>query len=394
MRAFFFIPLFIILAFSVASQTGLADESRAFIHHIDFNQASVFQNPQPWDQSNGELRFNGGDPKRDYTNLFSQKIVPDFHLEVRALWTGGSIENGLGVVFRYIDPKNYFAFQVSNEGRFRVIKMLKGIITDIIPWKCVSILAENTPNDLFVLCTGDRQRFYINNSLVAVVIDKDFSQSPVNIGVISHGDVLCNFHDLIVEGVTSSENALFTDRPSKKVDFSKSSQGFGLQPPWQIEFGRLIFYGGPENEYLNVPFDEYARPLVISVKTNWIGKSKSDGFGLVFDYKDDSSYNVFLISGQGEYQISRKFLGQWSDLIAWKKGTASKEKINILSIEYLEKSVNFSINGVVEASIPLSAFTNSGYVKTGLYSKGSVRCSFGDFSVQEITFSAKKPIIP
>jgi len=84
----------------------------------------------------------------------------------------GSHNNGYGVVFRRYDAQNYYLFILSNDGSYRVIRVLDGkskIMSDWI-WADTIKREVNAQNRLRVVSQDDRFQFYINDQLLQLCI--------------------------------------------------------------------------------------------------------------------------------------------------------------------------------------------------------------------------------
>jgi hypothetical protein len=84
----------------------------------------------------------------------------------------GSHNNGYGVVFRRYDAQNYYLFILSNDGSYRVIRMLDGKSKIMSDWIWLDAIQRdiNAQNRLRVVAQADRFQFYINDQLLELCI--------------------------------------------------------------------------------------------------------------------------------------------------------------------------------------------------------------------------------
>lgn len=102
--------------------------------------------------------------------------LADFDVRVAAyLYDGvfdGSHNNGYGVVFRRYDAQNYYLFIISNDGSYRVVRVLNGVTKIMSDWIWLDAIQKpiNAVNHLRVVGRGDTFQFYINDQLLELCI--------------------------------------------------------------------------------------------------------------------------------------------------------------------------------------------------------------------------------
>lgn len=84
----------------------------------------------------------------------------------------GSHNNGYGVVFRRYDAQNYYLFIISNDGSYRVMRVLNGETKIMSDWIWLDVIQQplNAVNHLRVVGRGDTFQFYINDQLLELCI--------------------------------------------------------------------------------------------------------------------------------------------------------------------------------------------------------------------------------
>lgn len=84
----------------------------------------------------------------------------------------GSHNNGYGVVFRRFDAQNYYLFIISNDGSYRVVRVLDGETKIMSDWIWLDVIQKplNAVNHLRVVGRGDVFQFYINDHRLALCI--------------------------------------------------------------------------------------------------------------------------------------------------------------------------------------------------------------------------------
>lgn len=99
----------------------------------------------------------------------------DFDYRVMGAAVGGPVDNGYGVVFRYRDPANHYAFYVSSDGYYKVTRTQGGQTTDLSTWIDSPVIAQGIGgvNTLRVVGVGGSFRFEVNGESVPVCVPDD-----------------------------------------------------------------------------------------------------------------------------------------------------------------------------------------------------------------------------
>jgi len=96
----------------------------------------------------------------------------DFDLRVRLFASDGPIDNGYGVIFRFQDNDNaliaddrYYAFQISSDGYYRLVRRTDGEEREVSTWIPSAIVHPglNVTNVIRVVALGDTFRFFVND---------------------------------------------------------------------------------------------------------------------------------------------------------------------------------------------------------------------------------------
>lgn len=101
-------------------------------------------------------------------------VIGDAIVEVEATTIGGPADNALGIVARYQDNDNYYAFLVSADGYYAILHFVDGQLTWDQQWEfdgLTGVRMGMASNQLRLLAQGRLLRFYVNGALRAVVQD-------------------------------------------------------------------------------------------------------------------------------------------------------------------------------------------------------------------------------
>ena len=167
-------------------------------------------------------------------NVFSalDRKFNDMDLRVTARQIAGPDDNQFGVVFRYKDLDNYYAFLISSDGYYSLVKRQGGAPEVISDWGATAVVRQGqVTNEIRIVALGDAFRFFINGEAMPLCLkgenalsmwdpsqpgqcytgdltyiyrDTDFAQGRIALtagsSVDLSGDIVVGFDDLIIIG--------------------------------------------------------------------------------------------------------------------------------------------------------------------------------------------------
>jgi len=111
-------------------------------------------------------------------------IFSNTRIEVQAQKLVGPDDNDYGIVCRFQDEGNYYAFLYSSDGYYGIVKvkdhqyqMLNSSSMQFSP----HILGKDSTNQLRADCVGTILSMYVNNHLIAQAVDEDFDSGKVGL---------------------------------------------------------------------------------------------------------------------------------------------------------------------------------------------------------------------
>jgi hypothetical protein len=126
------------------------------------------QGRQSADLVDGELVLTENSGYTDvgfYARLESRKFG-DFDLRVRTKLISGDNDNRYGVIFRWRDFDNYYIFEISGDGYYRLTKVEDGAAEPITVWTPSEIVYQGQAvNEIQIIGKGDRFTFRINQQI-------------------------------------------------------------------------------------------------------------------------------------------------------------------------------------------------------------------------------------
>jgi hypothetical protein len=131
------------------------------------------------------------------------KNFADVRLQVTATKAAGPNDNDFGVICRLQDNDNFYAFLVSSDGFYGIMKMQAGeraMIGQDAMLSTKAIRQGDAANDLIAECIGDHLALHVNGQLVADVTDSSFGSGDVGLiaGTFDQTGVEIHFDDFVV----------------------------------------------------------------------------------------------------------------------------------------------------------------------------------------------------
>ena len=132
---------------------------------------------------NGGLRIYIAEKQYDFWSR-PGKRVSDVRLEVDAIKLGGPDDNDFGLICRYQDRDNFYAFLTSSDGYAGILKVKAGkyvIISGSQMAYSESVHRGTAQNHLRADCTGANLSLYVNEKKILGVQDQDFKTGEIGL---------------------------------------------------------------------------------------------------------------------------------------------------------------------------------------------------------------------
>jgi len=127
------------------------------------------------------LTESTGIPESAFYARLDSRRFSDFDLRVRARQVGGADDNSFGVIFRWRNFDNYYRFEISGDGYYRLSKTLEGRTETITQWiKSETIHTGNTANEIRIRAQDDQFSFFINGQPVQLCTKGENREPLVN----------------------------------------------------------------------------------------------------------------------------------------------------------------------------------------------------------------------
>jgi len=135
------------------------------------------------DYSNGALRIYVNRAQYDYWSV-AGKNYEDVHLESDIVKGDGPDDNDYGLICRYRDQDNFYAFVISSDGYAGIIKVKDGayqVLSGESLQYVEAVRRGNDRNRLQAICAGTVLKFSVNGILLFEVTDADFTSGDVGV---------------------------------------------------------------------------------------------------------------------------------------------------------------------------------------------------------------------
>ncbi|MEN4013573.1 MAG: hypothetical protein AB1453_03670 [Chloroflexota bacterium] len=132
----------------------------------------------------GSLAFVVNQANYDYWSLAGRRYT-DVILAVEARLVSGSTDNDFGLICRFQDEYNFYAFLISSDGYGGIVKIKDGlyqILSNPEGLEFGKMIAQgDAVNQIRADCNGSRLTLYVNQQKFAEVEDADFTIGDVGL---------------------------------------------------------------------------------------------------------------------------------------------------------------------------------------------------------------------
>ena len=126
----------------------------------------------------------------------------DFVMEVDTKLVDGTDDNWHGIICRYQDDANYYAFAISADGYYLITKFADAAIVDLEPVTQSEHIDQgwDTVNSVRIECNGNRLTLSVNGHVLGSVTDSTFSSGQIGLTCTSWGGTFSQiaFDNLVI----------------------------------------------------------------------------------------------------------------------------------------------------------------------------------------------------
>ncbi len=188
---------------------ALTDSDRTVLYSEDFSNSS-----SGWDyfsESAATLAYNNA--RYEITVHDSDLVVwgnanvdnfDDGYISVDTIQLGGPDDNAYGIVFRYVDQDNFYRFDISGDGYYRLGLYEDDVWTTLVGWNSTDLVNQGqAANKIGIRCEGDAITLYINGVELDTVFDGAHRYGDIGLGVetMSMSGASIAFDNLVVHSL-------------------------------------------------------------------------------------------------------------------------------------------------------------------------------------------------
>ncbi len=114
----------------------------------------------------------------------------NFQLDVDASQVAGPDSNAFGVLFRYLNPDNYYRFYITSTGYVHLGKRFKGEWSSIVDWqKSTAVHPGTATNHITVVADGPSLTCYVNENQVLQATDYSLVSGDIGVAASAFATV-------------------------------------------------------------------------------------------------------------------------------------------------------------------------------------------------------------
>jgi hypothetical protein len=114
-----------------------------------------------------------------WATLDTGEVYKDFYVEVEAEPLEGPADGMLGLIFRYADADNFYAFLTSADGYYALIAFVDGEVERLVDWAETDALDPGGENLLGVLAVGRELAIFANDEELDRVTDRSLAEGDI-----------------------------------------------------------------------------------------------------------------------------------------------------------------------------------------------------------------------
>ncbi len=331
-----------------------------------------------------------------------QPPTPDFTLEADARIVNGPAASAMGVIFRYVDYGNYYAFFVNGNGEYLIGKRQNKTWQPIgnASWtSSPNIQKGQSTNRLKIVAQNSEFSAFANGQPLITIRDPSFTQGAVGFVIQSpkgSPPTKVAFDNLsVTNGFAGSAVVLVKD------NFASKATGWSEWTPvgeTKYEQGNYVIRVSEEDHGVYGCYPKLiASDFALEIDARLTEGSEDASLELIFRYKDAANYYGFELNRQGQYRFNKLADREWQDIgINWTSSPAIRtgDGTNHLKVVAQGPTLSFYANNQFLATIEDSSIDRG---KIGLSANrrkgGVVTAAFDNLKLYTSAASAP-PVAP
>ena len=321
----------------------------------------------------------------------------DAQIEVDATRIGGPETGEFGIICRYQDGDNYYAFEITGDGYYAIHKRKDGEWNVLgNDWQSSdTILQGDATNRIRADCVGDRLALVVNDQLLAEAQDSEFTSGDIGLLAGAFDDVGTDvlFDNLVIRQPAGEVAPPIVDGDVLFQDnFSDPSSGWARtqENDYSTDYASdtyAIYVGVDNLSVWSTPGLDLADAR-IEVSASKVGGPDDNNFGVICRYQDADNFYFLAISSDGTYAISKRQAGEWSLLGAdewlFSEAIFQGESSNTIRADCVGDTLTLYVNDQLLAEAQDADFVSGDVgLLAGSFDTAGVDILFDDFSVRQ-----------
>jgi hypothetical protein len=128
-------------------------------------------------------------------------LFSNVSIQVEVRLDQGTVDNNFGVLCRYQDMDNFYAFLISSDGYYAIAKViggepysiLSGDGTHLMPNEVI-LVEKDASNEIHAMCTGTELTLFVNGKQLAAVSDSDLESGDIGFIVSTYDQAPAHVH--------------------------------------------------------------------------------------------------------------------------------------------------------------------------------------------------------
>lgn len=322
--------------------------------------------------SGGSYNFNHKRDKEGWEthNAVDINTRKDFKIETLLISKSGTEGSGYGLILGKNDDGDFYSFNITRNGYFRIAKSKDGKFTDLIAWKksdAISPSGKGGYNILRIEKRGNKVDYLINKKIVATLDFEEFFGNQIGFVVYARQDLKINYISI---GYLSKAKPIVNNGSSETIPFF---DGFNDNKyNWSFSNTNSTTFGISSGE-LNLShkktsgFDEIHKTFELKDDKNFVintsfykkNGEKGYGYGIYWGSSDMANRYTFLIAANGQYSIYKKVEGKITYIQNWTTSSEIKKGLsqtNLVGVKRMGNNYQFYINDNLVKTAPFESF--------------------------------------
>jgi len=351
MKKLFFILIITLSAFSLLQPSAIFARESIFSEDFDDNYNEWPIEDDEYTRTsiaNGTFIFEHKMDEGGYHVYYPVYIDTDknFEIEITLSQISGHDDRGYGLIWGMEDSNNYYTFNITDNGYYRVSKIEYGEWYDIIDWtESEYINTYRGKNTLLLKKVGNLYNFYINGSYVNMIEFQPFFGNDLGFTVWLRQRIAI---DNIYVHYIDTENAIIDeDFSDNYLNWIEDSDDEMIA---EVRDGYYLFeHKREEGSYFLWNYVDIVPEYDFEISTTITHSSgvHDYGYGITWGMEDVDNLYCFNISDNGYYRYGKYVDDEWTNLIDWTESDVlrSNNATNTLTIRKSNDQYNFFING-------------------------------------------------